>query len=317
MNSRAYNRFENGPFGTLIKKSSTQRLLDEINYYKFISKNLSQSMFFPRLIDYDDYPIGTEYSLTLERYGYPNIGEFLVGKIDVPVDWTSIFTDLHDILKFWLRFSHNDTKTELQSEKMIMFKTINEYENFKLSRLDLSELFLSDIIKINKHSYANFNILWKHILPIIQKEMLSYNSSMIHGDFCLSNILYSVESNVFKLIDPRGSYGFKGIYGDPRYDIAKLYHSVDGGYEFFINDAFNLKCISHDEYELILNAEHIKYKALKEFESIFFPYYNKKHIKIIEGCIFIGMCARHYDNKQRQLAMYLTGVRILNEAVSL
>jgi hypothetical protein len=55
--------------------------------------------------------------------------------------------------------------------------------------------------------------------------------------------------------------------------------------------------------------------ALEVFEKIFFPEFNKKQIKILQGCIFIGMCARHYDSLERQHAMYLTGTRLLNEAL--
>ena len=54
--------------------------------------------------------------------------------------------------------------------------------------------------------------------------------SIMHGDFCLSNILYDLRSRICKLLDPRGSFGASGIYGDPRYDVAKLYHSVYGLY---------------------------------------------------------------------------------------
>ena len=39
-----------------------------------------------------------------------------------------------------------------------------------------------------------------------------------------------------KFIDPRGSFCEPGIFGDLRYDIAKLYHSVYGKYENGVYD---------------------------------------------------------------------------------
>ena len=42
-------------------------------------------------------------------------------------------------------------------------------------------------------------------------------------------------------------------------------------------------------------------------------FFDKNKIKILEGCIFVGMCARHYDSLNRQKAMFLTGLEILNE----
>ena len=45
---------------------------------------------------------------------------------------------------------------------------------------------------------------------------------------------------VLKFIDPRGSFGQTKYYGDPYYDLAKLMHSCDGGYEYFITDNFKI-----------------------------------------------------------------------------
>ena len=40
--------------------------------------------------------------------------------------------------------------------------------------------------------------------------------------------------------------------------------------------------------------------------------FDLQKIKVIEGCIFIGMCARHYDSLDRQKAMFIKGLEILN-----
>lgn len=101
--------------------------------------------------------------------------------------------------------------------------------------------------------------------------------------------------------------------------MAKLYHSVDGTYESFITDKFEVS--SHGNlHDIALNGHMSKVEishALVAFENTFFPQFDKKQIKILQGCIFIGMCARHYDSLPRQHAMYLTGIRLLNEAMDL
>ena len=59
--------------------------------------------------------------------------------------------------------------------------------------------------------------------------------SVMHGDFCFSNILYSARVRRIKVIDPRGSVdGTASLYGDPRYDLAKLAHSIIGRYDQII-----------------------------------------------------------------------------------
>ena len=64
----------------------------------------------------------------------------------------------------------------------------------------------------------------------------------MHGDFCFSNILYDFKSQSIKVIDPRGLSGDgkeQSIYGDLRYDVAKLAHSVIGKYDFIIAGRFS------------------------------------------------------------------------------
>jgi hypothetical protein len=34
---------------------------------------------------------------------------------------------------------------------------------------------------------------------------------------------------------------------------------------------------------------------------------------LIEGLLFLSMCALHNDNPQRQIAMFATGLRLVNE----
>jgi hypothetical protein len=59
--------------------------------------------------------------------------------------------------------------------------------------------------------------------------------SVMHGDFCFSNILYNARVRRIKAIDPRGLVGESpSLYGDPRYDLAKLAHSISGRYDQII-----------------------------------------------------------------------------------
>lgn len=57
----------------------------------------------------------------------------------------------------------------------------------------------------------------------------------IHGDCTFSNLMLR-ENGAPVLIDPRGYFGFTELFGDVRYDWAKLYYSIVGNY-----DRFNLK----------------------------------------------------------------------------
>lgn len=326
--TRAYNRFEiDETRGVIRKISSTERLSDEINYYLRI-KNIhpEQAIYFPRMISSSESD-ATEHWMNLEMYNYSNLGTYLLAQ-DIISEWDSVFSKLKNILTDWSETYPRSfwTTEEIRNAAYEMYITKTEREQkafYNGWKTNIDCIFLDQIenkiIYINNKEYKPFELIWNDIKTYIEQNMLNFIPTLIHGDCCFSNILYGKDKKIIRFIDPRGSFGKKDIYGDIRYDVAKLYHSVDGTYEVFINDKFTvendgnnhrLKITSH-----MANVE-ISH-ALDAFERIFFPTFNKKEIKILQGCIFIGMCARHYDSLPRQHAMYLTGIRLLNEAMDL
>jgi len=312
INARAYNTFELRPSGLIKKSSPTERLADEIGYYRIVGRDINKSIFFPRLVASQ---IGNPNWILMERYGYKNLGQYLVGRAGSVPDWAELYAQLAITLSQFEMFTDTQPSNSAYIIDMLITKTEREMKALADARPDLASMFTRDTVTLNGVVLTNFHKIWPEVSKYIMSDMLEYNSSMIHGDMCFSNILY--EDGIMKFIDPRGSFGKKGIFGDIRYDVAKLYHSVDGGYEFLINDEYELVTIE-DQYTLHYSCHSIKAAAQQEFENMFLRgAFNKKHIKIIEGCIFIGMAARHYDSTLRQKAMYLIGVRLLNEAMKL
>ena len=62
---------------------------------------------------------------------------------------------------------------------------------------------------------------------------------LIHGDCTFSNIMLREDGRpVF--LDPRGYFGHTALYGDQRYDWAKLYYSLIGNYDQFNLGRFRL-----------------------------------------------------------------------------
>jgi len=145
---------------------------------------------------------------------------------------------------------------------------------------------------------------------------LSVNTAghLIHGDLCFPNILFDQVSNIFKFIDPRGSFGEAGIFGDPRYDIAKLLHSIDGGYDLLIHDMFAL---SRDGDDITLQQFFPENQGdiLAVFETVFGTRFDIRDVRLLEGLLFLSMCPLHQENSQRQTAMFMIGLRLVNEAL--
>lgn len=310
--TRAYNSFEIDSSNLLVvtKKSKEKRLLDEINYYENLPIELSP--FFPRYFHSDKD--GRVFSIGLEYYAYQNVGNKMLSTEYDEGFWNSFF---NIIGKYFDAYTSTTKSPKNEDDCRLMFidKTEKEYQSLVDNFPFFRELSSHDNIELNGISLKSFSHVWPKVKSYIEKNCLSEHMYLIHGDLCFSNILFGQnEINndvVIKLIDPRGSFG-KSTLGDVYYDLAKLSHSSSGGYEHFITDNFEVQN-NHNAFTLSYgnsSKDKVNGMFLKFVEANAF---NLKKIKALEGTIFIGMCARHYDSLERQKAMFLTGLKILND----
>jgi hypothetical protein len=171
---------------------------------------------------------------------------------------------------------------------------------------------------VNGAPLANLVSLWPRIEAEVARLEGSGRGTVVHGDLCLSNILYDLRSRICKLIDPRGSFGAVGIYGDPRYDIAKLWHSVHGLYDFIVNDLFRAS-IDGNRVELSIRATPAHREIEARFERVFFEdrsaesLYPRRDVQLVTALLFASMPALHDDRPARQLAMYVRALQLLDE----
>ena len=77
----------------------------------------------------------------------------------------------------------------------------------------------------------------------------------VHGDLCLSNILYDSRFNTLKLLIKRSydNIKFSEMIGTQKYDMAKLAHSLLGFY-----DLINVGEINADSFSVEKNKINIK-----------------------------------------------------------
>lgn len=144
-------------------------------------------------------------------------------------------------------------------------------------------------------------------VAIDELSTLSLRSSVIHGDFCFSNILYESRINEIRTIDPRGlnSAGGFDISGSVLYDLAKLFHSVRGGYDFIVAGADNPVKYNHDITELLEMA------AVARGFSI-------RHLYLATGVLFVSMVPLHMkEDSARAARLYLQGKKLLEHGFSL
>ncbi|MFO6423878.1 capsular biosynthesis protein [Motilimonas sp. KMU-193] len=137
--------------------------------------------------------------------------------------------------------------------------------------------------------------------------------SLMHGDFCFSNILYDFRTNSIKTIDPRGLTPDETltIYGDTRYDLAKLSHSIIGLYDWLIAGYFELDIDNaHIQFEVLqpkeLKATQQYFMAQVEAQFAL----SRQALYAMQIQLFLSMLPLHSDDPQRQAALMANAFRL-------
>ena len=312
LQKRAFNELSiNSVLGTITKRSRhTEKFLDEINYLRLLPPDIA--VLFPRIVDCS--PQWNDPHLTMEYYGYPTLAEVLVFENIDPGIWEQVFLHLRSIvLEEFGR--HQKPLAAHVVRDMYLTKTQKRLKELFDHPL-LGNLARSNgNVLINNKVLANLPTLWSQVEHAVSIMTDNAQGTLVHGDLCLSNILYDLRCRICKFIDPRGSFGVPGIYGDPRYDIAKIYHSVYGLYDFITNDLFDVS-IDERAITLAIRVRPLHDDVCRRFERTFFKAFDRREILLLTGLLFASMPALHYDSPKRQIAMYARAVQLLNEALS-
>ena len=171
---------------------------------------------------------------------------------------------------------------------------------------------------INGQKCLSFKTLLKQTETIIENLFNENDFGVMHGDFCFNNILYDSYSGTIRLIDPRGSFGesLPGIYGDIKYDLAKLLHSSVYCYDYIVNDLCHFEENGNNiDYTFNLRPNHQLLTSLS-FELVKKMRFDPATITILVALLFISMCPLHADSLRRQKLMYVHGLYLLNKSLN-
>jgi hypothetical protein len=142
---------------------------------------------------------------------------------------------------------------------------------------------------------------------------------VLHGDFCLSNILFDSRIDRIKVIDPRGlnARGQISTVGDLRYDLAKLTHSIIGLYDYIIAGAFDITAnlrADRCDFQLDIHADERIEKVQEAFRKRrFLPAVDVVDIMPMTIMLFLSMLPLHADKPQRQTALLANALRLYAE----
>jgi hypothetical protein len=290
-----------------VTKSSNDddKIFAEYYWYKKLPKSLAH--FLPVL--YDSSIETSPKFYQLEHLYLSNLANIFVFGIHPTFVWEIIFENCQLFLKnCFLTKKEDDFNQFLIGNSFYLDKSQKRLKEFSQQRgidLDICWNFNGvDLPSLNE------------ILTITNEEIAEASEnfkSIIHGDFCLSNILYDFRKNSIKVIDPRGRYTNDelSIYGDFRYDVAKLSHSIIGLYDFILADAYDLKLSEYRiQFEIKINNNT---KSIQEqYNKMFFLGYNLSDLSTYPIMInlFLSMLPLHYENKSRQDALLSNALRL-------
>jgi hypothetical protein len=145
-------------------------------------------------------------------------------------------------------------------------------------------------------------------------ELPSDKQTLVHGDFCFSNILYDSRADCIQVIDPRGldANDEFSVFGDIRYDIGKIYHSAIGKYDFIVAGYYQLTQSSPLDVTLIL-PENLSTRGLAgAFYSQSFAGRRPGDTAVHAICVllFLSMLPLHADDPTRQSALLANAMRL-------
>lgn len=299
--------------GVITKESEkNDKLLDELNWYQALPKSLQ--VFAPRILEESSTEEG-KVRIVQEYYGYPNLAELYVfGDLDEEI-WHQTLNSLLDVAEQFRQ--EKGAVAQEDALQMYWHKTLDRLATIQEDPA-WQALLEPETLVINDAELKNFGAMHREVHQAVKDICASLEGSVIHGDYCFSNILFDTTSQIVRVIDPRGSFGSKGIYGDPRYDLAKLRHSIVGRYDFLIAGLFTLEQRGDREYHYEIFAHGLSDSLAHYFdEALKARGIRLAEIRLIEALLFISMVPYHAGNSDRQRLMYLQGVKLLNESLPL
>ncbi len=144
----------------------------------------------------------------------------------------------------------------------------------------------------------------------------SDNYTLMHGDFCFSNILYDFRKNRIKVIDPRGmtSDNKQTIYGHVQYDIAKICHSVVGLYDWIIAGYYQVEVCDYNISFTLADTKHLLGIQKMFVESLSRTYQlSEASLYAMQIQLFLSMLPLHNDDPGRQNALMANAFRLYNQ----
>src|SRR5690606_36037191 len=297
--------------GILFKSGEpSQTVLAESNWFKSIPTELK--IFVPHLIHEATEQSG-RVTYALEYLPNLPLNELFVHGKYAPIEWNTIFLRIREFLNISSLSNVDNNLSDVVGKDFIQlvrdktFSRLSSIKEYNSVNLDTHNFY--DGLELPSLKYI-CNYCIQKVL-----ELKSYPSIM-HGDFCFSNILFDSRSNRIKLIDPRGinADGEISIYGDQKYDLPKLTHSIMGLYDHIMAGRYFILGTKTKNVRIDFDIDQRIYEIQKIYlDLILIEDLETEKILPLVILLFVSMVPLHSDRKDRQEAMLLNALRLYKE----
>lgn len=314
---RSFNRVTIDESRGVLRKESdnVSKFHSEIRWYLRLPKSLQHLT--PRIFDYSldfDHPF-----VEMEFYGYPVVSDvYLYGAWDEGI-WAQLFQGLRKTIERMGEYAYSPAESsELVAAMREMYETKTAQRLAPVLTDARFARFCRDRITINGQHCFGLPAGLEQLSSLIEATGIYQQDrfALIHGDLCLSNILYDSRNRIIRLIDPRGGFGTYDMYGDARYDLAKLAHSMEGDYDFYVNGLFDLQWQTDDELVLRphLRPSHEVIKRIyrRQLKQATQSCQQQAQLQLIESLLFLSMVPLHQDRPLSQEAFLARGLLSLS-----
>ena len=305
--ARFFNSLEGDEYVVTKKSTNKNKIKQEYSYYQLLPDEMKKWMVMP--YDYKENENTAQYSM--ER----------MHMTDIAIRWTHKAIDEEEFINILNKVFYYITN---RTKKSVSEKEYKEIENklyvYKVQQRieELKKHKLYNEFDMHIKSGTEFNSIdeiFEYYLKIYKQysnKVKEYISVIGHGDLCFANMLYSKETDLLRLIDPKGALTEEELWTNPYYDIAKLSHSICGDYDFFNCSSYSIYVDKNLKYKLEV------YNNDKKFKQIFKQYIEKigidyNLVRIYEASLFLSMLPLHIDYPQKVLGFLLNAINILKE----
>ena len=126
-----------------------------------------------------------------------------------------------------------------EHKELIVDKSMRRLKELEPLLKDAAGIGIATPWTVNNHVYKPLNAIVSELVKMIPVQE-EYHRGILHGDLCPGNIL--VSEGGLRVIDPRGTTDSKivALYGDRRYDLAKLAHALLYGYDALVEGWYDV-----------------------------------------------------------------------------